>query len=123
MHTLMLSSNFIAQHFLVGKDFGPENYKHSHHYRFEIEIESSKLDQHNYILDIVEVRQLLNQLIAYFNDKTLNELPEFANQNPSLELFSKILWHKFNRQSQLSSDCQLTVRLWEDTVAQASYRE
>jgi 6-pyruvoyltetrahydropterin/6-carboxytetrahydropterin synthase len=123
MHTLMLGSNFIAQHFLIGKDFGSENFKHSHHYRFEIEIESPKLDQYNYLIDIIEVKSLLDKLTSHFNDKTLNELPEFENQNPSLELFSKILWQKFNTHSQLPANCQLTVRLWEDTAAQASYRE
>lgn len=119
----MLSTDFIAQHFLIGKDCGYENFKHSHHYHFEVEIESPHLDQHNYLIDIIEMRSILDKLISHFNDKTLNELPEFANQNPSLELFSKILWQKFNLHSQLSSKCQITVRLWEDTVAQASYRE
>lgn len=123
MHTLMLGADFIAQHFLTGKDFGRENFKHSHRYRFEVEIESPLLDQHNYIIDIVEVRNILDKLISHFNDKTLNELPEFDNQNPSLELFSKILWQKFNIHYQVPDNCQIRVRLWEDAIAQASYRE
>ncbi len=123
MHHLMLRKNFIAQHFLIGKDFGAENSKHSHHYRFELEIENTTLDQYNFLIDIVSVRSQIDQLIGYFNDKTLNELPEFENQNPSLELFSKILWQKFNTQFEFPSNSQITVRLWEDEIAQASYRE
>lgn len=119
----MVSTNFIAQHFLIGKDFGAENFKHSHLYRFEIEIESPHLEQHNYLIDIVEVRKILDKLTAHFNDKTLNELPEFENQNPSLEFFSKILWQKFHTHYQLPNNCQITVRLWEDSIAQATYRE
>lgn len=123
MHCLMLRKNFIAQHFLIGKDFGAENLKHSHHYRFELEIENNTLDQHNFLIDIVEANAHIEQLISYFHDKTLNELPEFKNQNPSLELFSKILWQKFNGHFEFPANCQITVRLWEDKIAQASYRE
>ena len=123
MHCLMLRKNFIAQHFLIGKDFGTENLIHSHHYSFELEIENTKLDQYNFLIDIVEVKKCIDQLVSYFHDKTLNELPEFKNQNPSLELFSKILWQKFNNHFEFPANSQITVRLWEDAIAQASYRE
>lgn len=123
MHHLMLRKKFIAQHFLIGKDFGAENLRHSHHYSFELEIENTKLDQFNFLIDIVEIRACIDQLISYFDDKTLNELPEFKNQNPSLELFSKILWQKCNNHLELPLNSQITVRLWEDELAQASYRE
>lgn len=123
MHCLMLQKNFIAQHFLIGKDFGAENLRHSHHYSFELEIESKYLDQYNFLIDIVDVRAYIDQLISYFQDKTLNELPEFIGQNPSLELFSKILWKKFDNHFEFPAHSQITVRLWEDEIAQASYRE
>lgn len=123
MYALMLRSIFIAQHFLIGKDFGSENFKHSHRYTFELEVESQHLDEFNYIIDIVEMRKHMEQLISCYHDKTLNELPEFANQNPSLELFCKILWQKFTNHFKFQTDCQITVRLWEDEIAQASYRE
>lgn len=123
MHCLMLRKNFIAQHFLIGKDFGCENLTHSHHYRFELEIENKHLDQYNFLIDIVEVRAYIDQLISYFQDKILNDLPEFKNQNPSLELFSKILWQKFDNHFEFPANSQIIVRLWEDEIAQASYRE
>lgn len=123
MHSLMLRTQFIAQHFLVGKNFGEENFKHSHQYSFEVEIESTKLDEYNFIIDIVQVRQDLDTIISHFHDKTLNDLPEFQDQNPSLELFSKILWQKCHHHFKLPADCYISVRLWEDSIAQASYRE
>lgn len=120
MHGLRLRKEFIAQHYLIGKDFGAENKTHSHQYRFELEIENSQLDEFNFIIDILEVKLLINQLIAYFQDQILNELPEFENKNPSLELFSKILWQQFKKH--LKSN-RITVRLWEDDIAEASFRE
>lgn len=122
MYTLMLKRNFNAQHFLIGKDWGAENHPHSHHYGLELEMECSSLDQHNYLLDIVDVQQVLETHAAYFKDKILNHLPEFKNQNPSLELFTKVLWEKFKSSLQWSQPTIITVRLWEDTIARASYR-
>lgn len=118
----MLKTNFIAQHFLIGKDFGAENSKHSHHYELEIEIEGSQLDQYNYLIDIVEARGILDKLSLHYNDKTLNDLHEFENQNPSIELFSKIIWDKFTSYFQYPVNCHITVRLWEDKIARASYQ-
>lgn len=123
MFSLMLRKNFIAQHFLIGKDFGNENIKHSHHYKFEIEIESPTLDEFNFIVDIVEVRNHVENVAEYFNDKTLNDIPEFKDKNPSLELFSKIIWQKFNNHFNWQTETLITVRVWEDEIAQASYRE
>lgn len=123
MYSLMVNTKFIAQHFLIGKDFGSENLKHSHQYSLEIEIESPVLDQYNYLLDIVEVQNILHKLTEYFKNKTLNELAEFDNQNPSIEFFAKVIWEKFTTFVKLTNNCQITVRLREDDIAQASYRE
>lgn len=123
MYSLLLKTDFIAQHILLGPDSGPENSNHSHHYTFEIEISSQNLDKNNYLIDIIEIRNKLDNLIIYFKDKILNELPEFYNQNPSLEFFSKILWQKCRDQFNLPKSYQILVRLWEDAIAQASYRE
>ena len=39
MYTLAVKRNFIAQHFLIGGDWGEENYLHSHHYVLEVLLE------------------------------------------------------------------------------------
>ncbi len=46
MYTLAVQRNFIASHYLVGGDWGPENQLHSHHYRVEVILEASELDRH-----------------------------------------------------------------------------
>ena len=45
MYTLAVRRDFVAQHFLVGGDWGPENLKHSHHYRVEVEMTAPELDR------------------------------------------------------------------------------
>ena len=91
MYTVAVKRDFIAQHFLVGGDWGPENQLHSHHYRIELLLHGSQLDQHGYLVDIVEIEKSLNTAVERYRDQTLNGLPEFDGLNPSLEHFSRIM--------------------------------
>jgi len=87
MYTVAVKRDFVAQHFLIGGDWGAENTLHSHHYAIEVQLEGDRLDRHGYLVDIVEIEQALNALVAHYRDHTLNELPEFAGLNPSIEHF------------------------------------
>lgn len=122
MYQLAITRDFIAQHYLVGGDWGTENQKHSHHYRVEINIESDQLDQHGYLIDIVDLDQAVSNIVAEFQDKTLNELAPFANLNPSLERFAKIFFDALKKQLNLQHHC-LTIKLWENDNDWAAYQE
>ena len=74
--------DFIARHFLIGGDWGPENFPNSHHYVLELQLQAAELDGHGYLVDIVEVSNHLDELIAYYGEKMLNDLPEFEGLNP-----------------------------------------
>jgi len=69
MYQLAITRDFIAQHYLIGGDWGRENQKHSHHYRVEILIESEQLDQHGYLVDIVDVDSAVSDIIPGFRIK------------------------------------------------------
>ena len=121
MYTVTVIRDFIAQHFLIGGDWGDENHLHSHHYKVEIQLQGDKLDQHGYLVDIVEIENGLGRVVAYFSDKTLNELPEFKDLNPSIEHFYRIMCEMFSRKISLKNLKSLTLQLWENEVAWASY--
>jgi 6-pyruvoyltetrahydropterin/6-carboxytetrahydropterin synthase len=93
MYTLAVQRDFVAQHFLIGGDWGAENDWHSHHYRLEVILEGAELDRHGYLVDIVDVESNLEALVDHYRDKTLNELPEFEGLNPSIEHFTRIVCH------------------------------
>src|SRR5687767_8298974 len=88
-YTVGVIRDFVAQHYLVGGDWGRENQRHSHHYRLEATFEGERLDRHGYLLDITVVKQHLDILVERYRDKTLNDLPELAGQNPGLEPFAR----------------------------------
>jgi 6-pyruvoyltetrahydropterin/6-carboxytetrahydropterin synthase len=122
MYTLAVRRDFIAQHYLIGGEWGPENELHSHHYQVEVELSGDQLDQHGYLVDIVEVEQQLEAQITRFRDKTLNELDEFRSVNPSLEHFARIFCQALVSALPESTLHSVTVRLWENEIAWASYR-
>ena len=113
---------FVAQHFLIGGDWGAENFWHSHHYQLELQLEGTDLNQHGYLVDIVDVEHNLNALVAYYRDKTLNELPEFANLNPSIEHFTRIVCQTLAERIKADNLAALVVKIWENEIAWASYR-
>jgi len=122
MYRLAVNKDFIAQHFLIGGDWGPENQKHSHHYRLEITLAGNKLDDHGYLVDIVKIKDHLEKLTAYYRDQTLNELPEFKDINPGIEHLARISYQSFYQYIHTPGISNLEVKVCEDDIAWASYQ-
>lgn len=123
MYCVAVRREFTAQHFLVGGDWGAENEWHSHHYRVEVQLEGKELDRHGYLVDIVDIEANLDALVAEYRDKTLNELADFAGLNPSIEHFSRIFAERFSVRIAAPNISRLTVQIWENQIAWASYRQ
>jgi 6-pyruvoyltetrahydropterin/6-carboxytetrahydropterin synthase len=122
MYTVAVMRDFIAQHYLVGGDWGAENERHSHHYRVEVQLEGPELDRHGYLVDIVDIETNLNALVAYYRDETLNDLPEFAGLNPSIEHLAHILCRALAEHIQASTLSAIAIKVWENDIAWAAYR-
>jgi len=121
MYALAVKRNFVAQHFLIGGDWGAENEWHSHHYALEVQLEGEHLDQHGYLVDIVAVEKELDELVVYFGDKTLNDLPEFDGLNPSIEHFARIACTVLANRIPTGSLSAIRVRIWENEIAWTAY--
>lgn len=120
MYRLAVTRDFIARHFLIGGDWGAENVEHSHHYRVQVLLRGDALDAHGYLVDIVELEAALQETIARYRDRTLNELPPFADRNPSLERFARLLYEDLRARPVLQG-LSLAVRLWENDRDWAAY--
>jgi 6-pyruvoyltetrahydropterin/6-carboxytetrahydropterin synthase len=123
MYSIAVQKDFIAQHFLIGGDWGEENNPHSHHYVIELIIEHDELDQHGYLVDIVDIEAGLEKTVNYFKDKMLNDLPEFQGLNPSLEHFSRIIWEQIIDQINPPGTGSLEIKLWENESCWAAYKK
>jgi 6-pyruvoyltetrahydropterin/6-carboxytetrahydropterin synthase len=121
MYTLAVRRDFIARHFLIGGDWGPENYPNSHHYILELQLSGAKLDRHGYLCDIVDVEKHLDEVVAYYREQMLNEKPEFEGLNPSIEHFARVLAVTLNERIDAPNISKLKVVLWENESAWASF--
>ena len=122
MYTLSVRRDFIAQHALTGGDWGAENQPHSHHYVLELQLEGAELDGHGYLVDIVDVEGHLGRLLDRYREQFLNDFPEFAGLNPSLEHFARILCTSLHEKIKAPNISAIKVVLWEHENAWASYR-
>jgi 6-pyruvoyltetrahydropterin/6-carboxytetrahydropterin synthase len=121
MYALSVRRDFRAEHFLIGGDWGVENEPHAHPYRLEAELHGESLDAHGYLLDIVDLEARLDAILERYAGRRLNDLPEFAGLNPSLEHFARIVCETLASGTSASNLRRIRVRLWENDVAWASY--
>ena len=121
MYQLMVRRDFVAQHYLIVPNCGPENEWHSHHFELEVLLEGGELTENGYLVDIVEVEDILDTLTHRYRDATLNDLPEFEGLNPSIEHFSRIVCTSLEARLGTDPLDRITVKIWEDDDAWASY--
>jgi 6-pyruvoyltetrahydropterin/6-carboxytetrahydropterin synthase len=121
MYTLCVKRDFIARHFLIGGEWGPENFPNSHQYVLELQMSGSELDQHGYLVDIVDVETHLDEIVSYYKDEMLNDKPEFAGLNPSIEHFARILATSLSERIRAENIRTIKVVLWENDSAWAAY--
>jgi 6-pyruvoyltetrahydropterin/6-carboxytetrahydropterin synthase len=123
MYTVAVRRDFVAQHYLVGGDWGPENNLHSHHYVVEVSLEGESLDRHGYLVDIVAIESQLEALKGRYRDQTLNDQPEFAGLNPSIEHFARTLCQALASSLKAENVKAIAVTVWENEVGWARYRQ
>ena len=122
VYTVAVKRSFVGQHFLFGGDWGSENHLHPHEYRVEVRLEGRELDEHGYLVDIVEIEALLDSLVGKYSGQTLNSLPEFIGLNPSIEHFSRIFCEDFCENLTAGNISAVVTIIWENDIAWASFR-
>jgi len=122
MYTLAVRRDFIARHYLIGGDWGPENNPNSHHYLLELQLFGDELNEHGYLVDILEVEKQIHQVISRYSEKMLNDLPQFAGLNPSIEHFVRILCLEFDERLKMPNISKVKIVLWENDQAWVSYK-
>lgn len=121
MYTLGVRRDFIARHFLIGGDWGAENFPNSHQYILELQLVGNELDQHGYLVDIVDIEKHLDEVVNYYKEQMLNDKPEFAGLNPSIEHFARILCVSLSERITTKNILEVKVVLWENDSAWAAY--
>jgi len=123
MYEVGLRREIVSYHYMIGGDFGEENELHSHRYLVQAVLAGGELDRHGFLTDIDELQAAMDRIAAHFENGILNDLPEFAGANPSLERFCRIWCHELWRALDAPALERITVRIWESAEAFAAYTE
>ncbi len=122
MYEISIIKNLIAQHYLENEE-GFESKRHSHNYKIEVILSGDKLNTNGYLVNFIKVEEIIDDAIEYFRDKTLNEIAEFTDINPSLENFSKIFCKRFITKLSSTNINSVVIKIWESDNAWALYQE
>jgi 6-pyruvoyltetrahydropterin/6-carboxytetrahydropterin synthase len=87
-----------------------------------LQLKGKELDPHGYLVDIVDVEKQLDEIVSYYKEQMLNDKPEFAGLNPSLEHFARILCTTLNERIEAKNISTIKVVLWENESAWTSYK-
>ena len=123
MYIVAVRQDFVAQHFLLAAGAGSEGQLHSHDYQVEVQLEGESLDENGYLCDIDAIKSGMEALLASYRGQTLNDAPEFAGLNPSVEHFARIFCRSLAETIKAPNLRAVTVRMWEDENAWAAYRQ
>lgn len=90
MYEVEITGWFAAAHQLRLRD-GELEPLHGHNWRVSATFAGPKLNDIGVLADFTELQPRLNAILAEFHDRLLNDLPAFADLNPSAENVARVI--------------------------------
>jgi len=88
MYSLAVSDHVMIAHSFVGEVFGPAQQLHGATFAVELEVRRAQLDGDGLVCDIGRALATLKDVLAAFNYRNLDELPEFRGRNTTTEFLA-----------------------------------
>ena len=129
MFSVCVRGHVMIAHSFRGELFGPAQRLHGATYVVDAEFRRASLDADGLVVDIGLAANLLREVLADFNYRNLDEVPEFSGKNTTTEFLAKIIYDRVRSkiiEGALGADGDrgfhsLRVSLGESHVAWASY--
>lgn len=121
MYELDITREFSAAHMLKGYD-GLCSNLHGHNWTVQVFIRADRLDDIGIAADFTVIKRVLTEILAQFDHKYLNELPEFQDINPTSENIARILFEKLAPAVAKPGIKLDRVRVCESPTSGATYR-
>lgn len=121
MYELTVRRTFAAAHQLRGYS-GKCEALHGHNYVVEAMVRAEKLDPVGLAVDFKQLKAALDQLLDKFDHAFLNDLPAFADRNPSAENIAALIYRELSPLLPAGTGLYL-VKVWENEDCSASYYE
>jgi len=122
MFEVSVEQTFAAGHAL-------RNYKgscedvHGHNFRVRVTVAGEQLDSTGLLVDFLELKSLIDGVVAYLDHKFINDLPPFDQINPSAENLAKYFYDRVSVGMKNDVPVRISeVCVWETDTSSAVYR-
>jgi len=125
MFEVSAEQTFAAGHALRGYQGKCENV-HGHNYRVRVTLAGEELNSIGILVDFVEMKRLMKQIIEYLDHRFINDLPPFDKLNPTAENMARWMYEEFQKGLE-SGLAEVPARVkevvvWETEKNIATYR-
>ena len=121
MFTISVERHFRASHQLILPD-GSKEPVHKHDWVVTASISSEKLNNMGIVMDFKALQAMIDKTVAGFNDKSLESISYFRQNNPSAENVAKYIYEKLR--TELPDGVKLRdIRVTEEPGCSAKFHE
>ena len=123
MFEVSVEQSFAAGHALRNYKGACENV-HGHNFKIQVTIEGQELDGTGMLVDFLDVKQSMRDVIARLDHRFLNDVPPFDVKNPSAENIAEYFYEELTS-GLVSNPVPVRVRevkVWETDIQSATYR-
>lgn len=123
MYEIKAFSHFDAAHYLRGYNGKCANI-HGHRWKVEIMLKGSELDELGILIDFMDVKNMLKEVLDIFDHKMINDIVPFDKLNPTAENLSKFIFDSMceRLKEQIGTHINISkVTVWESEAASAAY--
>jgi len=123
MFEVTVEQTFAAGHALRNYKGKCENV-HGHNFRVQVVIEGERLDETGLLVDFLDVKDAMRNIIGRLDHVFLNDVAPFDVKNPSAENIAEYFHSEMTR-GLTAAPVQVRVRevkVWETDIQSATYR-
>ena len=123
MFEVTVDQTFAAAHALRNYKGGCENI-HGHNFKVQVVLAGERLDDAGLLVDFIDVKNLMGQILARLDHQNLNETPPFDVKNPSAENIAEYICVEMTG-GLVNTPVPvriLEVKVWETEIQSATYR-
>jgi 6-pyruvoyltetrahydropterin/6-carboxytetrahydropterin synthase len=123
MFEIAVEQGFASAHALRNYKGRCENV-HGHNWKVRVVIQGEKLDETGMLVDFLDVKSFMGEILDRIDHQFLNEIPPFDVVNPSAENIAEYFYQEMKGKLE---DTPVPVRIsevkiWETDIQSATYR-
>ena len=122
MFEIEIDRSFSAAHQLRGYNGDCCNL-HGHNYKVTVTVRSAEQDEIGIALDFKKLKAGLNELLEELDHKFLNDLPDFADINPTSENLARFIYRRMGEKMNNGPVKVWKVRIGESDSSAVTYFE